>query len=52
MKIMNKIDFSKYVDHIFCVHYLPNNRLENISKQFDYIGIDIHNNNLFSSKLV
>ena len=45
---MNKIDFSKYVDHIFCVHYLPNNRLENISKQFDYIGIDIHNNNLFS----
>ena len=45
---MNKIDFSKYVDHIFCIHYLPNNRLENISKQFDYIGIDIHNNNLFS----
>ena len=48
MKIMNKIDFSKYVDHIFCIHYLPNNRLENISKQFDYIGIDIHNNSLFS----
>ena len=45
---MNKIDFSKYVDYIFCVNYLPNNRLKTISEQISYLGININDSRLFS----
>jgi len=42
------IDWKKYADHIFCIHYLPNNRLEKISKTLTDIGIDINDNKFFS----
>ena len=37
---MNNIDWKKYVDHIFCMNYLPDNRLEKISKTLTDIGIE------------
>ena len=42
------IDWKKYADYIFCIHYLPNNRLEKISKTLTDIGIDINDNKFFS----
>ena len=42
------IDWKKYADYIFCIHYLPNNRLKDISKTLINIGIDINDSTYFS----
>lgn len=42
------IDWKKYADYIFCINYLPNNRLTNISQTLTNIGIDINDNKFFS----
>ena len=44
----NKIEWNKYVDHIFCLQYLQNNRLKEISKTLINIGIDIYDSRYFS----
>ena len=44
----NIIDWKKYVNHIFCMTYLPSNRLESIKKVFSNIGIDTNDNSFFS----
>lgn len=46
---MNKINWYNYIDHIFCINYLPNNRYDSFSKKLSEIDIDI--NNIPSSKL-
>lgn len=45
---MNIIDWTKYVDHIFCMTYLPSNRLNEISKTLMNVNIDINNPKFFS----
>ena len=45
---MNMIDFSKYVDHIFCINYLPNHKKDKISKTLNAIGINTNDSKLFS----
>ena len=44
----NIIDWKKYVNHIFCITYLQNNRLDSIKKVFSNIGIDTNDNSFFS----
>ena len=44
----NIIDWKKYANHIFCISYLQNNRLDSIKKVFSNIGIDTNDNSLFS----
>ena len=34
---MNKINWYNYVDHIFCINYLPNNRYDSFSKKLSEI---------------
>ena len=45
---MNKIDWKQYVDYIFCLHYLPNNRLNEITKTLTNIGINVNDSKFFS----
>ena len=45
---MNKIDWHKYADYIFCLHYLENNRLNEISKTLTDVGVDIYDSSFFS----
>ena len=45
---MNKIDWHKYADYIFCLHYLENNRLNEISKTLTNININIFDTSFFS----
>lgn len=45
---MNKINWHKYVDHIFCLEYLPDNRFNTISKTLFDIGINIYDTMFFS----
>ena len=42
------IDWKKYADYIFCINYLPDNRLKDISKTLIDIGIDINDSTYFS----
>lgn len=44
----NIIDWKKYANHIFCMTYLPSNRLESIKKVFSNIGIDMNDTSFFS----
>ena len=37
----NKIEWNKYVDHIFCLQYLSNNRLNEISNTLKSINVNI-----------
>lgn len=42
------INWEDYVDHIFCISYLPNNRLNYISNELTKLGININNPKFFS----
>lgn len=42
------IDWKKYINYAFCINYLQNNRIADISKTLQDIGIDIYDNRFFS----
>ena len=44
----NKIEWNKYVDHIFCLQYLSNNRLNEISNTLKSINVNIDDPKFFS----
>ena len=45
---MNKINWDQYADYIFCINYLPNNKLNSISDILYNEGINIYDNSKFS----
>lgn len=45
---MEVIDWTNYVDHIFCITYLPNGKLNKISNTLSNIGININDSKFFS----
>lgn len=43
------IKFQNYgVEHIYCINYIKNNRKPIIQKEFDFIGINYNDSNIFS----
>jgi hypothetical protein len=42
------IKWDKYVDHIFCLQYLHNNRLNEITKTLTNLGINVYDSKFFS----
>ena len=44
----NLIDWKEYIDYIYCMNYMPDNRINNISSTLQNIGIDIYDNRFFS----
>jgi len=43
------INFKDYnIDHIYCINYLPDNQLNHMKNEFDFIGIDYNDNRIFS----
>ena len=42
------IEWNKYVDYIFCLQYLHNNRLNEITKTLTNLGINVYDSKFFS----